>query len=245
MSKHAYVKAYPKEFRNHVVKLVQLGDRSPREVAREFGISVDSVRRWMKQAERGQGSRQDGLSSPEREELVRLRREIRRLRMGRERDQAPNERGGLSEPGAAEFAPEAGFHVGGRHGMHWPAARPASPSQAASASLSSSGVTPCIAASTRSKASKGPKPSSQPSSSPSASATGPSRTVRGRLAPEQWNARPTLVPRASSTRASRPSSSSSAGPHAKGRGGSGGGAARLAAVLAGGSPAGGILSLPP
>ena len=59
MSKKVYVKPYPKEFREQVVKLVQLGDRD-------------------------QGRRQDGLSSPEREELVRLRREIRRLRMERE-----------------------------------------------------------------------------------------------------------------------------------------------------------------
>ncbi len=84
MSKHAYVKACPKEFREQVVKRMQLGDRSAREVAGEFGIAVDSVRRWMQQAERDQGRRQDGLSSPEREELVRLRREIRRLRMERE-----------------------------------------------------------------------------------------------------------------------------------------------------------------
>ena len=59
MSKKVYVKPYPKEFREQVVQLVQ-------------------------QAERDQGRRQDGLSSPEREELVRLRREIRRLRMERE-----------------------------------------------------------------------------------------------------------------------------------------------------------------
>ena len=45
---------------------------------------MDLVRRWVQQAERDQGRRQDGLSSPEREELVRLRREIRRLRMERE-----------------------------------------------------------------------------------------------------------------------------------------------------------------
>ena len=63
---------------------VHLGDRSALEVAREFEISVDSVRRWVQQAERDQGRRQDGLSSPEREELVRLRRETRRLRMERE-----------------------------------------------------------------------------------------------------------------------------------------------------------------
>ena len=84
MSKKVYVKPYPKEFREQVVQLVQLGDRSALEVAREFEISVDSVRRWVQQAERDQGRRQDGLSSPEREELVRLRREIRRLRMERE-----------------------------------------------------------------------------------------------------------------------------------------------------------------
>ena len=84
MSKHAYVKAYPKEFREKVVKLVQVGDRGTREVAEEFGISRDSVRRWVQQAERDQGSRQDGLRSAEREELVRLRRENRRLKMERE-----------------------------------------------------------------------------------------------------------------------------------------------------------------
>ena len=44
MSKKVYVKPYPKEFREQVVKLVQLGDRSALEVAREFEISVDSVR---------------------------------------------------------------------------------------------------------------------------------------------------------------------------------------------------------
>ena len=84
MSKQAYVKAYPKEFREKVVKLMQVGDRSPREVAEEFGISEDSVRRWVQQAERDQGRRQDGLRSSEREELVRLRRENRRLKMERE-----------------------------------------------------------------------------------------------------------------------------------------------------------------
>ncbi len=45
MSKHAYVKAYAKEVRDLFVMLVQVGDRSTREVAEEFGIFVDSVRR--------------------------------------------------------------------------------------------------------------------------------------------------------------------------------------------------------
>lgn len=84
MSKQAYVKAYPKEFRDKVVELMQVGNRSTGEVAKEFDISPDSVRRWVQQAERDQGSRQDGLRSAEREELVRLRRENRRLKQERE-----------------------------------------------------------------------------------------------------------------------------------------------------------------
>ena len=56
------------------------------ETAREFEISTDSVRRWLKQAERDAGSRQDGLSTSERKELaqLQLRRDNRRLRMERE-----------------------------------------------------------------------------------------------------------------------------------------------------------------
>ena len=84
MSKRAYVKAYPQEFRNKVVQLVQVGERSQREVAEEFEISVDSVRRWVQQAEREQGQRQDGLRNSEREELARLRRENKRLKQERE-----------------------------------------------------------------------------------------------------------------------------------------------------------------
>ena len=84
MSKQAYVKAYPQEFRDKVVQLVQVGERSQREVAEEFGISVDSVRRWVQQAEREHGQRQDGLRHSEREELVRLRRENKRLKQERE-----------------------------------------------------------------------------------------------------------------------------------------------------------------
>ena len=111
MSKKVYVKPYPKEFREQVVKLVQLGDRSALEVAREFEISVDSVRRWVQQAERDQGRRQDGLSSPERGELVRLRREIRRLRMERE---ILSKAAAWASPPAATTRSGGGRRVGGR-----------------------------------------------------------------------------------------------------------------------------------
>ncbi len=98
MSKKAYQKAYPKEFRDKVVQLVQISERSAREVAEEFDISTDSVRRWVQQAERDQGSRQDGVSSPEREELQRLRRENRQLKLERE----------ILSKAAAWFARESG-----------------------------------------------------------------------------------------------------------------------------------------
>ena len=84
MSNRAYVKPYPREFREQVVKLAQAGNRAPSEIAEEFEISVDSVRRWVQQAERDEGLRSDGLRSEERTELARLRRENRRLRQERE-----------------------------------------------------------------------------------------------------------------------------------------------------------------
>ena len=75
MNKQTRNKAYPKEFREQVVKLVQAGGQTVSEIAREFEISTDSVRRWLKQAERDAGSRQDGLSTSDRKELAQLRRD--------------------------------------------------------------------------------------------------------------------------------------------------------------------------
>ena len=54
--------------------------RSPAEVAAEFEPSEQTIRNWVAQADRDAGKRQDGLTSAEREELTRLRRETRRLR---------------------------------------------------------------------------------------------------------------------------------------------------------------------
>ncbi len=53
MNKQTRNKAYPQEFREQVVKLVQAGGQTVSEIAREFEISTDSVRRWLKQAEPG------------------------------------------------------------------------------------------------------------------------------------------------------------------------------------------------
>lgn len=74
---------YPPEFRNRMVELVRAG-RSPAELAREFEPSAEAIRNWVKQADLDAGKRTDGVTTAEREELVRLRRENRQLRMERE-----------------------------------------------------------------------------------------------------------------------------------------------------------------
>jgi transposase len=74
---------YPPEFRRQRVELVRAG-RTPGELAREFEPSAQAIRDWVRQTERDEGHRSDGLTSAEREELQRLRREIRRLREERE-----------------------------------------------------------------------------------------------------------------------------------------------------------------
>lgn len=74
---------YPVEFRQQMVELARAG-RTPEELSREFEPSAQAIRNWVAQADRDEGRRSDGLSSPEREELQRLKRENRRLRQERE-----------------------------------------------------------------------------------------------------------------------------------------------------------------
>jgi transposase len=75
--------AYPAEFRRQMVELVRAG-RSPDELAKEFEPSGHSIRQWVRLAEQDDGRPGDGLSNDEREELKRLRREVRQLRQERE-----------------------------------------------------------------------------------------------------------------------------------------------------------------
>ena len=74
---------YPPEFRQQLVELVRSG-RSPESLEKEFEPSAQTIRNWIKQADLDTGRRTDGLTSEEREELVRLRRENRRLLEERE-----------------------------------------------------------------------------------------------------------------------------------------------------------------
>jgi transposase len=61
-----------------MIELVR-GGRSPEALAREFEPSAQSIRQWVRQADLDEGQRSDGLTTEEREELVRLRRENRVL----------------------------------------------------------------------------------------------------------------------------------------------------------------------
>ncbi len=74
---------YTPEFKRQMVGLVRAG-RSPASLAKEFGPSAWTVALWVKQAARDAGDGDGGLSSGEREELRRLRRENRRLKEERE-----------------------------------------------------------------------------------------------------------------------------------------------------------------
>ena len=74
---------YAPEYRRQMVELVHAG-RTPGELAREYECSAQAIRNWVRQADRDEGRREDGLRSSELEELRRLRREVRRLREERD-----------------------------------------------------------------------------------------------------------------------------------------------------------------
>jgi transposase len=95
--------AYPPEFRRQMVELVH-GGRTPEELAHEFEPTAQSIRNWVVQWERDAGRGDGGLTTAEREELSRLRRENRQLRL--EREILSNACPGLDPGAAAWFARE-------------------------------------------------------------------------------------------------------------------------------------------
>lgn len=74
---------HPPEFRRRAVDLAREGSRPIAQLAKELGVSESGLRKWVSQAEIDEGHRQ-GLSTADREELVKLRRENRVLRMERD-----------------------------------------------------------------------------------------------------------------------------------------------------------------
>ena len=89
---------YPPEFRAEAVRLLRTSGKSPREVAEDLGVSRQTISNWRRQADLDDGHRDDGLTTTEREELRRLRREVRDLREERE----------ILRKAAAFFARETG-----------------------------------------------------------------------------------------------------------------------------------------
>lgn len=71
---------HPAEFRRRAIDLARRPGTSVAQVAKDLGISESGLRRWMTQDD-VDGGRKEGLSTQEREELARLRRENRRLEM--------------------------------------------------------------------------------------------------------------------------------------------------------------------
>lgn len=76
-------KKFPAEFKRDVVAVARRGDLSVAEVAVDFGVAEETVRRWMRQADIDDGIK-DGLTTAEQDEVVRLRRANRRLEMENE-----------------------------------------------------------------------------------------------------------------------------------------------------------------
>jgi len=89
--------AYPESFRREAIVLLRQG-RTPSELAESLGVSQQTLRNWRRQDQIDRHERDDGVTSDERAELARLRRENTRLRQ--ERD--------LLKRAAAFFAMESG-----------------------------------------------------------------------------------------------------------------------------------------
>ena len=78
---------YPAEFRQQMIELVRVAGKTPAALAREFDCTAQTIANWVAQAARDDGKPlpgKEGLSSAEREELVRLRRQLRQVQMERD-----------------------------------------------------------------------------------------------------------------------------------------------------------------
>jgi transposase len=89
---------YSKEFKKEAVQLLRSSDRSIPQLANELGVSEGSLRNWLKQADIDEGIT-EGLTTQERQELTRLRREVKILQQERE----------ILKKAAAFFARENGI----------------------------------------------------------------------------------------------------------------------------------------
>jgi transposase len=78
-----HVQPYSPELRAEAIRLAQTSGKSQRQFTEDLGMTSETLRLWLKQADLDEGKRHDGLTSDEQEEL-RRRREVRILREERE-----------------------------------------------------------------------------------------------------------------------------------------------------------------
>lgn len=131
--------AYPVEFRRQMVDLVRAG-RDPTDLAREFEPSGQTIRNWVAEVDRSEGRREEklpgadpSLTTAERDELIRLRRENRQLKLERDPKGAPSSvksslarrPGSRGRPGSCRRDLPVHEHQPGRltHRRHGPCAR--------------------------------------------------------------------------------------------------------------------------
>jgi len=110
-------KPYPPELKKRLVELVRAG-RNPEELAEKFEPTAQAIRNWVQQADLDDGRRQDGLTTEEREELRRLRRENKVLREEREILKKAAV-GSMGRCNIFCFASRPGGHAHGTDGTAW------------------------------------------------------------------------------------------------------------------------------
>ncbi len=77
-------RSFSKAFKAEVVELVRQEANTAASVARDLDLTETAVREWVKQVERDEGVRADGLTTAERAEMVQLRKELREAREERD-----------------------------------------------------------------------------------------------------------------------------------------------------------------
>jgi transposase len=75
---------YPEEFKRDAVELVRSSGRTVGSVARELGVNPESLRQWVRRAEAPAGGGGDAVTPSERDELKRLRKQVRELELEKE-----------------------------------------------------------------------------------------------------------------------------------------------------------------
>lgn len=79
----AFATPYPDEFKDRIVELAWSG-RTRKELAEEFEPTEQTIRNWLKQADRDDGVRSDGPTTEEKEEIRQLRKKLRQLKQERD-----------------------------------------------------------------------------------------------------------------------------------------------------------------